>query len=863
MTYSGSFSPPVISAQANLDAMIVFPKVRFTLLTPRLVRIEISPTGSFEDRPSQVFWFRQQPLPVTDIQRTDRDLTIDTAVFQLIYHDSHRKFSRQTLQVIIKETGAVIHLDDPNPQRLPGTARTLDETNGPIQLQPGLLSRAGWVQLDDTQSLVFNAAGWLEERPAQPGYRDLYLLICGQDYKAALRDYQHIAGTPPLLPRAILGNWWSRFWEYTQDDIQRLVDRFREEEIPLSVFIIDMDWHITHTGNKSSGWTGFTWNRALLPDPPGLISWLHDRGLITALNLHPAEGIHPHEERYPQAARAMGLNPASDKPIPFDIANPTFARMYFDQLLHPLEDQGVDFWWLDWQQGDKSTIPGLDPLWWLNHLHYYDLTRDNQKRPFIFSRWGGDGNHRYPIGFSGDTVVSWKTLAYQPYFTAAAANAAYGWWSHDIGGHMQGMEDRELYTRWVQFGALSPIFRLHCTKNEFIDRHPWGFDAEVLQLTRQAMQFRHALIPYLYTMAYRNEQEGLPPITPLYYDCPGEESAYLASGQYLLGSQLMVAPVTSPVDPDLNQTRQAIWFPPGDWFDFFTGERHTGPHWEINYYELAKIPLFARAGAILPLQAETTQNGCNNPKNMDLVVFPGADNSFTLYEDDGVSRSYQETGGCRTEFKSKWTDTSWSIHLMPAVGDSKDVPPTRSYRILFRGIVQPETHSLWLNGERLDLPTSYDQAANTLIIGPIEVGVDQSLDVEIHNTNRSLFAPATTVRAHVMRLLKLARMDTDTKWRISQRIADLPDNIKYLADRKLNLTESHLTALIETIMGTGAIKIFHPQGGSCVIVINPNKLAGFKCRSKTILKAGTQETLLSEDQGAVKVYYFGLIKKIL
>ncbi len=863
MASSGFFSPSAKSAQADPGAIFLFPTVRFTLLTPRLIRIETSPTGQFEDRPSQVFWYRRQPLPRADIQRTDHDLTIETEVFQLTYHDSLKGLTRHTLQVLIKETGAVIYLDDPNPQRLPGTARTLDETNGPVALQPGLISRAGWVQLDDTPSLVFTPDGWLEERPAQTGYRDLYLLVSGQDYKAALRDFQRVAGAPPLLPRAFLGNWWSRYWEYTQEDIQLLVERFRQEEIPLSVFIIDMDWHITQTGNASSGWTGFSWNRALFPDPPGLSSWLHNHGLITSLNLHPAEGIHPHEERYPQAARALGLDPAREKPIPFDIADPAFAQVYFDQLLHPLEAQGVDFWWIDWQQGEHTTLPNLDPLWWLNHLHFFDRSRDGEKRPIIFSRWGGHGNHRYPIGFSGDTVISWETLAYQPYFTATAANAAYGWWSHDIGGHMRGMEDGELYTRWVQFGVLSPIFRLHCTKDNFIDRLPWAFDAEVLRLTRQAMQFRHALIPYLYTLARRNEREGLPPVTPLYYDWLDEENAYLAGSQYLFGDQLMAAPVTSPVDPDLNQTRQAIWFPPGEWFDFFTGEHFSGPQWQINPYSLAEIPLFARAGAILPLQAETTQNGCSNPNSLDVVVFPGADGSFTLYEDDGVSLNYLQTGGCRTEFTSNWSDSSWSIRIFPAVGDTQSIPQTRSYRILFRGVSLPENLRLRLNGEQADLPTTYDPASRTLTVGPIDATAQQGATVEILAGNGSLLAPAPTIQVRVMRLLKRARMDTVTKWRISTRIAELSRDVTGLADPELILTASHLTALSETFTGAGAIKIALPQGGSRVLLLNPNRLAGFKCRRQTRRITRYQEPLETDDANPIEVDYFGLVKMTL
>jgi alpha-glucosidase (family GH31 glycosyl hydrolase) len=251
-----------------------------------------------------------------------------------------------------------------------------------------------------------------------------------------------------------------------------------------------MDWHLTETGNTSTGWTGYTWNPELFPDPAGLFQQIHDLGLKTSLNLHPAEGIHPHESQYAEFANFMGIKPETGQPVPFDPADPHFIQGYFELLHHPIEDQGLDFWWLDWQQGHKTRLSGLDPLWWLNHLHFYDLMRNGTKRPFIFSRWGGLGNHRYPIGFSGDTVVGWQALDFQPGFTTSAANVGYGWWSHDIGGHMGGLENDELYTRWVQYGVFSPILRLHSTNNPYNERLPWGRGIAAYAATASAMRLR-------------------------------------------------------------------------------------------------------------------------------------------------------------------------------------------------------------------------------------------------------------------------------------------------------------------------------------------------------------------------------------
>jgi len=148
------------------------------------------------------------------------------------------------------------------------------------------------------------------------------------------------------------------------------------------------------------------------------------------LNLHPASGIQPHEDQYEDMAKAMGIDPATKKYVPFDIVHKKFAKNFMKYVLHPMENDGVDFWWLDWQQWSTTTIPGVNPTFYLNYVFFSDMERRNKKRPLIFHRYGGLGNHRYQIGFSGDTLSTWDSLAFLPYFTATAANVGFGYWSH-------------------------------------------------------------------------------------------------------------------------------------------------------------------------------------------------------------------------------------------------------------------------------------------------------------------------------------------------------------------------------------------------------------------------------------------------
>ena len=723
---------PTLHPVANLNAVVIAQNVRFTVLTDRLIRLEYSKDDRFEDRPSQAFWYRDQPVPKFKQTMTNSSVEIETDFLHLKYQVTAKGFTAKTLSITLKETGVTWKYGAKQADNLKGTARTLDMAGKEIKLENGLLSRSGWAVVDDSESLVFNDSGWLEPRYHQTlqvfetfrvSPKDLYFFGYGTDYTACLSDFTNIAGKIPMIPRYILGNWWSRYWAYTQDELKSLMEDFRSHDVPLSVCIIDMDWHITKTGNASNGWTGYTWNRDLFPDPEGFIRWLHEQGLRTALNLHPAKGIYPHEEQYEQMAKWMGKDPSTKKPIPFDITNPHFMEGYFEILHHPYEStlnptpspegreelpsptegragdecqHGVDFWWMDWQQGKKSKVDGLDPLWFINHLHYYDLGRDGRKRPFVFSRWGGLGNHRYPIGFSGDTLVRWSALAFQPRFTATAANVAYGWWSHDIGGHMFKDKTPELYLRWVQFGVFSPILRLHSTKLPTLERRPWAKPERIFHAARDAMQLRHTLIPYIYSMAWRAHQTGISLVTPMYYAENSNVSAYEAQDQYFFGSELLVAPITTPSDPKTGFASKRVWFPPGAWTNFFTGEQVTGGKMRDIKASLEDIPVYAKAGAIVPLAPKVSWGGLDNPNELHIHLFPGADNVFDLYEDDGETTDYQRGKYAITRLELK--DDTFTIH--PAQGDLSLIPAQRTYHIHINHKITLEAFTLASNQSR-------------------------------------------------------------------------------------------------------------------------------------------------------------------
>lgn len=793
-------------AVAAPQAIVIGPHVRFTILTPKLIRLEYSAANQFEDRPSLTFWHRQLPVPAYDAVKTDDAIEIRTDALALRYRLNASGFTRSSLSIEVKATQKTWRPSVLPKGNLRGTKRTLDEADGWQNLDLGLMSRDGWSVIDDSRNPVFDENCWFVTRNlAAQDYRDLYFFGYGHEYRACLQDYCKLAGNVPLIPRWILGNWWSRYYQYTDTALKTLMSQFEAQQIPLSVCIVDMDWHIVENP-YSAGWTGYTWEQKYFPQPAAFIRWLHQKGLRTALNLHPADGVQPHEAQYVEMAKFMGIDPASEEGIPFDIADPKFAHAYFRMLHDPYENMGVDFWWLDWQQGSATRTPGLDPLFALNHLHFYDSGKEQTKRPFIFSRWGGYGSHRYPIGFSGDTVVSWASLSFQPYFTATAANVGYGWWSHDIGGHMIGTEDPELYTRWVQYAVFSPILRLHSTNNPAHDRTPWGYRQEVLDITRAAMQLRHALIPYLYTMAWRNSQSNLPFILPMYYDYPEHEEAYNCFHQYFFGSELLAAPFIFPQDEVLQRTRQVVWLPAGDWFHFFTGEHYQGNKWIAEYGKLDDIPVFAKAGAIVPLGPKVGWGGLTNPEQLDLVVFPGKDNAFELYEDDGETQHYQHGASALTPFAQTWTGNRLTFAVKPVSGDRNVVPPQRTYTLHFRGVLAPETIRVSLSQKEQNLAQRYDSETETFLLGPVTITPNDELIVELTTAQPSLLSKKDRTAQKCQDLLKTARLESLSKGQLLgpnvPKLEELGKMImgwKISPNRLLELDASVARALIETI----------------------------------------------------------------
>lgn len=700
---------------------------RISILTERLFRLEYNKDDKYEDHATQTVWNRD--FPETSYKLLDKTdgLEIITSKAHLIY--DKKEFSPHGLSIeAVGDYSAydsIWHYGE-DFQSLGGTARTLDMADGSIPLEHGIIGKNGFSVLDDSKSLILLEDGWI--RPRRQECTDIYFWAYGHDYLDALRDFCHLCGKSPMVPRYALGNWWSRYYKYTQQSYQKLMERFSTENIPFSVAVLDMDWHLTDIDKKyGSGWTGYTWNRDMFPDPQAFLKWLHEHHMRVTLNIHPAGGIQAHEEVYPQMAETMGVDANMEQPVVFDAADPKFLEACFQHIFHPMEDEGVDFWWLDWQSGGLCKLEGLDPLWVLNHYHYLDSGRD-MKRPMTFSRYAGPGSHRYPIGFSGDTIITWESLAFQPYFTATASNIGYGMWSHDIGGHMLGECDDEMAGRWLQLGVFSPVMRLHSSNNEFTGKEPWNYKLEVQNMMKRFLRLRHELIPYLYTMNHRAYEEDIPLVLPMYYHYPECSQAYEVPNQYEFGSQLLAAPVTMPHISRLNVAKVNVWLPENLYFDFFTGRKYQGGRMMTMYRDINSMPVLAKAGAIIPMTSEI-QNVEANPHSLCIHVFAGSDGAFTLYEDDGISAEYK-TGICvNTNMHFSWKKHTEFV-IERAEGALELIPKFRDYTVHFHGI-QPCKTQILKGAEKADAYQTYDERQHILTCEMKEVSVSDRLSIHL------------------------------------------------------------------------------------------------------------------------------------
>ena len=723
---------------AHPDAVVRSGKARFTVLTPEMIRIQYSDRSLFEDRATFAIVNRRLPVPAFTAVEKDGYLEIKTSALTLKYKiggvidGRHPSAEVLSISMMLNGRRVLWYPGKDDALNLKGTTRTLDGQIGDNkrqELENGLLSRAGWSIIDESPlarrgdgSTTFafdkqvDGIDWVAE-PVDKQAIDWYFMGYGHQYKKALGDYIKVAGRQPMPPLYVLGYWYSKYQRYTSDEFMEIVNDVKHFNIPMDVMIFDMDWH-------TQGWTGWTWDRTAIPDPEGLIDWMHQHGLKVSLNLHPADGVDDDEDFFNDLREDMGLDKQT-KRVPWNLSDGRFYHNMFKHIIRARERQGVDFWWLDWQQNLTSKyVDGLGETFWCNHVFYNDMRLNRpDRRPLIFHRWGGLGSHRYPIGFSGDSFTTYGTLAWQPYFTATASNVGFGYWGHDLGGHQQtGGNDPEIYLRWMQFGVFTPIFRTHATNWEGIERRIWKYSNFPSLL--ETVKLRYALMPYIYTAARQAYDTGVSLCRPLYYEWPEVNNAYLFEDEYMFGDDILVAPVVTKPESD-GMTARRTWLPEGRWFDVCRNKVVEGNRTFTDRYAMEEIPYFFRAGSVI-VNNPPMMNLSTRPDRLILKVVPGGNGRTLLYEDEGDTEGYKQGAYTTTTISHDGS----TLTILPREGKFAGMPESRSYTVEFLAVNRP--NAVVINGSLVaESEWKYDAQRRLLTVYVARTSCDKKTVVTI------------------------------------------------------------------------------------------------------------------------------------
>jgi len=626
---------------------------RFQLISDGLLRIEWAEDGRFADAPTAIVNSRPESSALLTCRKDAKGFVINDDTFSIKLARDCSPFDNPSGLVVRWRRGGMYGVWRPDSvaSNLGGYVRSLDFCgigNRHQRLKDGLLSRAGWFLFDDSRTPLLDASGNLMPRPA--GRRvDWYLFVYGKNYASGLSDLTHLFSYSPLPLRKMLGFWWSRWHAYTGEEFRALVRRFKDEGLPLSILVLDMDWH-------KEGWCNWDWDTAFFPNPEKFIRWCHKEGLLLTLNVHPQELLRT-DSHFETFCRRAGLRAAPEQDrICVNLADPRQRRAAEELLIAPFHRMGVDFWWID---GDAAHLgPELFHQFWTNHVYFHAAAESQgRRRPVIFSRCGGWGSQRYPIGFSGDTVSEWHVLRYQIPFTVSGGNIGFHYWSNDTGGFMGEHLPDDLYIRWFQFSALSPILRMHCSHG---DREPWAYSTLALETARRFYNLRRRLLPYLYSVARECTDKNLPMCRPLYLGAPEDPCSYEHPEEYLLGSSLLSAPIfEARVKGGGVRT---VYFPEGIWWDFFTGDVFCGPAARRVASPLTRMPLYVRGGSLIPML------GDRNAGALEIHAFAGSDGTAEFYDDDGETTDYERGSFARLEAQISFAGDTATLRAKPWSG---------------------------------------------------------------------------------------------------------------------------------------------------------------------------------------------------
>ena len=688
-------------AIANKKNIIQGPNYRFTVLTERLIRLEYNDNGHFVDDPTELVLYRDLKTPEFNLKEDTNFIVITTKYFKLTYIKGKSFLGGKAnpsanLKVDLLNTDRYWYYGHPEVRNfgLPNSSLAEGGLKG-----KGIYSAEGLASIDDTNSLILHEDGTVSKNNELRV--DTYLFMYNNDFEEALKDYYQITGFPALIPRYALGNWWSSNENYNDLELKTLIDNFERNEIPLSIIVLDKDWHKRINIKNKNLRTGFTFNDKYFTNPKAMIDYLHSKNIRIGLSVDPTSGIYNIDTYYNEALKYLKADQSGK--IPYNVLDPKFIDVYLKLFIHPLDTLGIDFYWLDLE--NPQTI---EELTLFKHYQFYDMQRDFKRRPLLLSEGKTIAPHRYPVLYSGKTEVSWNTLRKIPFYNNNTFNNGAPFIAHDVSGYFKGTEDNELYLRSIQLGVFSPILKFGVDKGHYYKREPWRWDIKTHTIAKDYLNLRHKLIPYIYSEAYKYHKFGDQLIKPLYYIKPSFYDDVLYRNEYFFGSSLFIAPIITQKDEVMNRVVHNFYLPNGTWYDYVTGKKFPGGKSYISFFRDEDYPVFAKSGAIIPLSNNKNINDTTPPTDMEINIFPGQSNSYTLFEDDGESDLYRKDYYLLTQIDYTYMPNNYSVVIRAIKGKSGIIPEKRNYKIVFRNTKRTDEVSAYINETSLSLKTYVD-----------------------------------------------------------------------------------------------------------------------------------------------------------
>ena len=765
-TIGGYFINKMEDTISVKENVIIGKKYRFTVLTDRLIRLEYNPKGIFEDRPSQRVIYRKFPKVNFQVSHSELLLQIVTSYFTLDYVKEKSFYGGKftpgnNLKITLNQTDRIWYYNHPEARNFGGITYSLDDFQGLLKLEKGFYSTDGFAVLDDSDSLILDASGNFSNREEKS--MDIYVFMYKKDFGLCLQDYYTLTGYPIMLPRYAFGTWWYKNSKYTRGVLDSLLKQFNEEKIPLSAVMLGDKWHLD---NDPLAFDEASLSGNNLKELAG--KYNIKTGLTVNPSLKVKEGSFTHQTI---VSNVFGLK----GDISFLPLTTMSLNLYGTYGIRNWISMGLDSFVMDYNNiKDKSSMALL------SHYFYAMSSLLLNKRIVVFARNYNMSIHRNTVIFTGKTKVDWNTLSVLPRYNSTASNSGISYIANAIGGYYGGIENFELYIRYLQLGVFSSMLVLASDDGKYYKREPWRWTITESTIIKKYLNLRNRLIPYLYTESYIYHKSGSPIIQPLYYKYPKIYDEPLYKNQYFFGSQMLVCPITKKKNIIMNRVVQRLFIPEGVWYEFESGKKYLGNKYYMSFYRDEDYPVFCKEGAIVPLSLDSTTN---LPVNMEVIIFPGNDGNYKLYEDDGISNNFKNSSFSITEFNFKYQKDNYEF-VINNTSNPGILPAARNYRIRFKNTKKPSSISVMSGG--MTITNNCYLEKNDLVIDVVNISTSREFNIVLRDENIIENSTIRLINDDIKGILEDLEIETTLKEKIDTILfGDLPIKKKRIAIRKL------------------------------------------------------------------------------